>query len=43
MHERAFVLVPLVELDPALVIPDRGRASDLLTACAGQRVERLPD
>ena len=39
MHERAFVLKPLVELEPAIVIPGRGRAQDLLAACAGQRVE----
>jgi 2-amino-4-hydroxy-6-hydroxymethyldihydropteridine diphosphokinase len=43
MHERAFVLAPLVELDPALVVPDRGRALDLLAGCTGQHIERLPD
>lgn len=40
MHERAFVLKPLVELDPGIAIPGRGRALDLLAACAGQRVEK---
>jgi 2-amino-4-hydroxy-6-hydroxymethyldihydropteridine diphosphokinase len=30
MHLRAFVLVPLLELDPAFVIPGRGRAADWL-------------
>lgn len=30
MHERAFVLVPLLELDPAFVIPGRGAAVDCL-------------
>src|SRR5262245_21219717 len=40
MHERAFVLRPLLELDPGSVIPNRGCAADLLRACAGQRVER---
>ena len=35
MHERAFVLVPLAEIAPALV------GSDQLTAVAGQRIERL--
>jgi 2-amino-4-hydroxy-6-hydroxymethyldihydropteridine diphosphokinase len=30
MHERIFVLEPLVELDPEIVIPGRGRAADLL-------------
>ncbi len=41
LHERAFVLQPLCELDAGLLIPGRGRAADLLAACAGQRVERL--
>jgi len=30
MHERAFVLVPLCELDAGLIIPARGSAGDLL-------------
>ncbi len=41
LHERAFVLHPLCELDAQLVIPARGRAADLLAACRAQRVERL--
>lgn len=41
LHERAFVLHPLCELDAGLLIPGRGRAADLLAACASQRVERL--
>ena len=40
LHERAFVLYPLLELDPKLVIPGRGQASDFLAACAGQRVSK---
>lgn len=40
MHERAFVLAPLVEIAPEVAIPGRGRARELLAACAGQRVER---
>jgi 2-amino-4-hydroxy-6-hydroxymethyldihydropteridine diphosphokinase len=40
MHERAFVLQPLVEIAPAVSVPQRGRAADLLAACGGQRVER---
>jgi len=34
MHERAFVLVPLLELDAGAVIPGHGKASELLHACA---------
>lgn len=41
LHERAFVLRPLCELDAGLVIPGRGRAMDLLAVCGDQRVERL--
>ena len=32
LHERAFVLEPLAELDPALEIPGRGRVQTLLAA-----------
>jgi 2-amino-4-hydroxy-6-hydroxymethyldihydropteridine diphosphokinase len=45
MTERAFVLVPLLEIAPDLVIPgqDRGvRVADLLAGVADQRIERLP-
>jgi 2-amino-4-hydroxy-6-hydroxymethyldihydropteridine diphosphokinase len=41
MHERAFVLQPLLDLDPRAEIPGRGSARALLRACAGQRIERL--
>jgi len=41
LHERAFVLHPLFELDPDLVIPGHGRVADLLAGCASQRVEKL--
>ena len=41
MHERAFVLVPLLELDPGAVIPGRGNADDLFHSCATQPVERM--
>lgn len=30
LHERRFALEPLAELDPALLIPGRGRVKDLL-------------
>jgi 2-amino-4-hydroxy-6-hydroxymethyldihydropteridine diphosphokinase len=41
MHERAFVLRPLAELDPEVQVPGRGRAVDLLARCTAQRIERL--
>ena len=41
-HQRAFVLQPLAELAPDLIIPGRGRVSDLLAAVADQSIERLP-
>ena len=41
MHERAFVLAPLVELDAGAMIPGRGQAAELLRACAGQSIERI--
>ena len=40
MHERAFVLEPLLELDPQASVPGKGSAAGLLAACAAQRVER---
>ncbi|SDH45867.1 2-amino-4-hydroxy-6-hydroxymethyldihydropteridine diphosphokinase [Paraburkholderia phenazinium] len=39
--ERAFALVPLVELDPALMIPQHGRADAFLAAVADQRIEKM--
>ena len=41
MHERAFALLPLAEIDPAASIPGRGRIIDLLPALAGQAIERI--
>ena len=41
LHERAFVLVPLAEISPELVIPGRGPVADLLPGVAGQRIDRL--
>lgn len=41
LHERAFVLAPLAEIAPELVIPGHGPVRTLLAACAGQRIERL--
>jgi 2-amino-4-hydroxy-6-hydroxymethyldihydropteridine diphosphokinase len=41
MHERAFVLAPLVEIAPDIEIPGRGAASALLARLTDQRVARL--
>ena len=41
LHERAFVLVPLAELDPQRIVPGRGRVADLLPAVASQRLDKL--
>ena len=42
MHERAFVLAPLLEIAPACVIPGAGPAADMLARCRDQAIERLP-
>lgn len=41
LHERAFVLLPMIEIAPDLVVPGKGRVRDLAACCAGQRVERI--
>ena len=41
MHERAFVLKPLLEIAPQAAIPGRGAAGPLLERCADQQVERI--
>lgn len=40
MHQRAFVLRPLLEIAPDCRIPGRGTVAELLASCAGQRIER---
>jgi 2-amino-4-hydroxy-6-hydroxymethyldihydropteridine diphosphokinase len=38
---RRFVLVPLLELDPELALPDGTRLAEALSALEGQRVQRV--
>ncbi len=40
MHQRAFVLQPLLEIAPDACVPRHGAVADLLVACAGQWLER---
>ncbi len=40
MHQRVFVLQPLLEIAPDCRIPGRGSVAELLAACEGQRIER---
>ena len=40
MHQRAFVLQPLLEIAPDCNIPGRGAAAKFLATCAGQQVEQ---
>ncbi|MGA2549028.1 MAG: 2-amino-4-hydroxy-6-hydroxymethyldihydropteridine diphosphokinase [Burkholderiaceae bacterium] len=39
--ERAFTLLPLLELDPEIDIPGRGPARPFLAGCTAQAIERL--
>lgn len=41
MHERAFVLLPLVEIARDVAIPGRGSAKAFLDRCGNQGVEKL--
>ena len=41
MHERAFVLEPLLEIDPAIAIPGLRPAAACLSAIKDQKVERI--
>lgn len=41
MHERAFVLEPLLEIAPDCVIPGMGAAANCLANCTGQILEKL--
>jgi len=41
LHKRAFVLLPLCQLSPTLVIPGRGMAEQCLAALDNQEVEQI--
>ena len=41
MHQRAFVLRPLAEIAPGLVVPGRGAVADLLLRVVDQRIDKL--
>lgn len=41
MHERAFVLIPLLELEPDFEIPGLGAARECLAAISGEQAVRL--
>jgi 2-amino-4-hydroxy-6-hydroxymethyldihydropteridine diphosphokinase len=41
MHERAFVLEPLVEISPDVEIPGRGAAKPLVDSTKNQKIERI--
>ncbi|MBL8503822.1 MAG: 2-amino-4-hydroxy-6-hydroxymethyldihydropteridine diphosphokinase [Rhodocyclaceae bacterium] len=41
LHERAFVLLPLLELAPEIAIPGHGPARLLMDACREQRLAKL--
>ncbi|MBW9249175.1 2-amino-4-hydroxy-6-hydroxymethyldihydropteridine diphosphokinase [Acidithiobacillus ferriphilus] len=43
LHERAFVLIPLAEFDPELIISGCGCIADHLPAVAGQSITCIPD
>lgn len=42
LHERAFVLVPLAEIAPDLVVPGRGRVDGLLAKVDASGIQAIP-
>lgn len=43
MHDRGFVMLPLAEIAPELVIPGQGSAGALAARCQDQGVEKLAE
>ena len=43
MHTRGFVLLPLSEIAPNMVIPQHGKVAELAQKCMDQGVEKLAD
>jgi 2-amino-4-hydroxy-6-hydroxymethyldihydropteridine diphosphokinase len=41
MHERAFVLLPLLEIAPECAIPGKGKAADWLGHVSDQAIARV--
>ncbi len=41
MHERGFVLLPLAEIAPDLLVAHHGKVADLAQACTNQSVEKI--
>ncbi len=42
MHERLFVLIPLIEIAPTLLIPNHGSIKSLITSLPKQNIRRIP-
>ncbi len=41
MHERAFVLIPLIEICPNITIPNKGAALHFIKSVSNQRISRI--
>jgi 2-amino-4-hydroxy-6-hydroxymethyldihydropteridine diphosphokinase len=41
LTQRAFVLIPLLQLDPLIMIPGRGPAHEFVPAVAGQSIRKI--